>query len=78
MIDTREIKGKTRQFCRQAVAFERPRHFSVFENDAIWKALIGEQGAKAINVYFETLRLFVVGNGNAVEIHGQELPYISC
>jgi hypothetical protein len=29
-------------------------------------------------VYFETLRLFVVGYGNAVEIHGQELPYISC
>ncbi len=50
MIDTREIKGKTRQFCRQAVAFERPRHFGVFENDTIGKAPIGEQGAKAINV----------------------------
>jgi len=51
----------------------------VFENDAIGKAPIGEQGAKAINAYFvETLRLFVVGDGNAVEIHGQELPYESC
>jgi len=78
MIDTREIESKAGQFCRQAVAFERPRHFSMFENDTIGKAPIGEQGAKAINVYFETLRLFVVGDGNAVEIRGQELPYISC
>src|SRR5260221_3368186 len=75
IIDTREIESKAGQFCRQAVAFERPRHFSVFENDAIRKAPIGEQGEKAINVYFEALRLFIVGDGNGVEIHGQELPY---
>src|SRR6266851_2987239 len=72
MIDTREIESKAGQFCRQAVPFERPRHFGVFENDTIGKAPIGEQGAKAINAYFETLRLFVVGDGNAVAIHGQE------
>jgi len=46
--------------------------------DAAGKAPIGEQGAKAINVYFETLRLFVVVTADAVEIHGQELPYESC
>ena len=44
------------------------------ENHAIGKALIAEQGTKAINVYFETLCLFVVGDGDAVEIRGQELP----
>ena len=57
------------------MAFEWLRHFCVRENDAVGKAPIGEQGAKAINLQLEALRVFVVGNGYVVEIHGQELSY---
>jgi hypothetical protein len=57
------------------MAFERLRHFSVEKKDPVWKAAVGEQGASAIDEQFETLRRFVVDNGQVVEIHVHGSPY---
>jgi hypothetical protein len=56
------------------MAFERLRHFSVDKNNPVGKAVVGEQGASAIDEQFETLRRFVVGNGQVVEIHVHVSP----
>jgi hypothetical protein len=56
------------------MAFERLRHFSVEKKDPVWKAAVGEQGASAIDEQFETLRRFVVDNGQVVEIHVHVSP----
>ncbi len=63
MIGAGEIERKAGKFCRQAVAFERLRHFGVDKDDPVRKAAISEQGTEAIDEHFETLRLFVVGDG---------------
>jgi len=63
MIEVGEIERKAGKFCRQAVAFEWLRHFGVDKNNPVRKAVIREQGTKAIDEKFETLRLFVVSDG---------------
>ena len=74
MMDAGEIERRAGKFCRQAMAFERLRHFGVGKNDSVRKATVGKKGAKAIDDYFETLRLFIVRDGCVVEIHVHELP----
>jgi len=74
MMDAGEIERKTGKFCRQAMAFERLRHFGVDYNDPARKAAIREQGTKAIDDQLETLRLFVVGHGYLVKVHVHGSP----
>ena len=69
MIDPSVIQDKADKFCRQSLAFERLWYFGVIKNDPAGKAAIGEQRAQAIDLYFESLGLFIVGDVYVVEIH---------
>src|SRR5437016_7107536 len=73
-IDAGEIERHAGKFCSQSLSFEWLWHFGVGKNDAVGKAAVGHQGAKAIDEHFETLRLFVVSDGYLVEIHGHGSP----
>ena len=73
-VGAREIERKAGKSCRYPMAFERLRHFGVHKKDAVGKAAVGEQGASAIDEQFETLRRFVVDNGQFVEIHVHVSP----
>jgi hypothetical protein len=47
----------------------------VEKQDPVGKAPVREQSASAIDQQFETLRLFVVGDRQVVEIHVHGSPY---
>jgi len=69
MIEAGEIERNAREVGSQTLAFEWRRHFGVGINDAVGKAPIGDNGAKAANARFEAVSFFVVGDDYIVEIH---------
>jgi hypothetical protein len=74
VIGAGKIEGHSGKFCRQALAFQRLRHFGVVKNDAIGKAPIRQQRMLAIDEQFETPGLLVVDDGYVVEIRVHESP----
>ena len=69
MIGACKIECKSCELRRQAMVFQRLRHFGVIEDDPIGKACIGQHPAKAINEQFEAFGRFVVGDANLVEVY---------
>ena len=74
MIGAGEIEPGTGKFGGQALAFKGPGNFNMAKDDTVRKAAISKECAQAADLRFKALSLFVVCNGDAVEVHVHESP----
>ncbi len=74
MIGAGEIERSTGKFGGEALALNGRGNFNVVKDDTVRKAAIGEKCAQAVDLRFKALSLFVVRDGDAVEVQVHESP----
>ena len=68
MLGAGEVERRFGEVAAETAAFKFRRDFRVLQDDAVWKAPVGQKCKPAVGVDFKLTRCFIIDYGNGLRV----------